>query len=87
MMSDGGGGGVVLDKVADRHLETALPKVGGNAIVLTGRHKYTKGQLMERNSKTGKGIIQIFEDMSLLTLSLDDIAEWCGPLDDDMAMG
>ena len=75
--------GQVLDRVADRYLETALPKVNGNAIVLTGPHKGTKGKLLERNSERAKGLIQVFEDMSVLTVSLDDMAEWCGPLDDD----
>lgn len=76
--------GRVLDRVPERYLETALPKAGGNAIILVGKSKYAKGKLLERSSRTGKGIIQIFEDMSVKTLSLDDIAEWVGPLDDDM---
>ena len=81
-LSEGNGNSVVLEHVPERYLETALPKVGGNAIVLTGSNKWTKGRLLERNSKNAKGSIQVFEDMSILTLSLDDIAEWCGPLDD-----
>ena len=77
--------GVVLDRVPEDYLETALPKPGGKAIVLVGRHKYAKGQLLERDSKRGKGAIQIFEDMSVLNLSLDDMAEFVGSLDDDIA--
>lgn len=46
--------GQVLDQVSERDLETALPKVGGNAIVLTGKHKYSKGRLLERNSELGR---------------------------------
>jgi hypothetical protein len=76
--------GQVLDKVPERYLETALPKTGGNAIVLVGRHKFAKGKLLERDSNRGRGVIQVFEDMSVLTLKLDDLAEWCGPLDDDL---
>ena len=84
-MTDGSSGNsVVLEHVPERYLETALPKSGGQAIVLTGSNKWTKGRLLERNSKTSQGSIQIFEDMSIITLSLDDIAEWCGPLDDDL---
>ena len=74
--------GTVLDRVPEDYLETALPKPGGKAIVLAGSNKYAKGKLLERNSKSGKGIIQIFEDMSVLSLSLDDIAEYVGALDD-----
>jgi G patch domain/KOW motif-containing protein len=76
--------GKLLDRVPERYLETALPKVGGNAIVLVGKSKFAKGKLLERDSRSGKGIIQVFEDMSVLKLSLDDMAEWVGPLDDDM---
>jgi len=75
---------VVLEHVPERYLETALPKTGGQAIVLTGPNKWAKGRLLERNSKTSQGSIQVFEDMSIITMSLDDIAEWCGPLDDDL---
>jgi G patch domain/KOW motif-containing protein len=75
---------VVLQHVPERYLETALPKVGGHAVILTGPHKYAKGTLLERDSKRGTGVLQMFEDMNVLTLSLDDMAEWCGPLDDTL---
>lgn len=81
-MSDG----QLLDRVPERYLETALPKAGGNAIVLTGKHRFAKGKLLERSSESGTGIIQVFEDMNVLKLPLDDMAEWCGPLDDDMEL-
>lgn len=71
-------------QVPERYLETALPKIGGNAICLTGDHRLAKGRLLERDSRAGKGIIQIFEDMNVATLSLDDLAEWVGPLDNDL---
>lgn len=76
--------GQMLDRVPERYLETALPKVGGNVVVLAGKSKFAKGKLLERDSKSGKGVVQVFEDMSILKLSLDDLAEWIGPLDDDM---
>jgi len=70
--------------VAERHLETALPKVGGNSIILNGNQRFSKGRLLERDSKKNCGVVQVFEDMSIVTTSLDDMAEWCGPLDDDL---
>ena len=78
--------GEVLDKVPERYLETALPKVGGNAIILAGdaQHRHAKGRLLERDSSKGRAAVQLFEEMNILNLSLDDIAEWCGPLDSDM---
>ena len=75
--------GRILDRVPERYLETALPKVGGKVIVLTGNHRGAKGQLLERDSSKNRGVLQVYEDQSVLTLSLDDMAEWCGPLDDD----
>jgi G patch domain/KOW motif-containing protein len=75
--------GSLLDRVPERYLETALPKTGGRVLVLAGKHKLVKGQLLERDSKKGRGVVQVYEDMNVLTLSLDDMAEWCGPLDDD----
>eukprot|EP00551_Chaetoceros_affinis_P006852 CAMPEP_0203677074 /NCGR_PEP_ID=MMETSP0090-20130426/27007_1 /ASSEMBLY_ACC=CAM_ASM_001088 /TAXON_ID=426623 /ORGANISM="Chaetoceros affinis, Strain CCMP159" /LENGTH=663 /DNA_ID=CAMNT_0050543863 /DNA_START=49 /DNA_END=2040 /DNA_ORIENTATION=+ len=75
--------GELIERVPERYLETALPKVGGNAIILTGSNQFAKGKLLERNSSKGRGIIQLFEDMNVVTLGLDDIAEWCGSLDDE----
>jgi len=72
---------VVLDHVPERYLETALPKVGGRVIALAGPHKWTKGRLLERDAR--KGVIQVDHDMNVHTLPLDDLAEWCGPLDDE----
>lgn len=77
--------GEILERVPERYLETALPKVGGNAIILTGANKFEKGKLLERNSSRRQGVIQLFEDMNVKTLSLDDIAEYCGVLDDTLA--
>lgn len=76
--------GDILERVPERYLETALPKVGGNVIVLIGSNKYEKGKLLERHSDKGRGVVQLFEDMNVVTLSLDDIAEYCAPLDDTL---
>ena len=74
----------VLDNIPERYLETALPKTGGNVIVLEGIHRWKKGRLLERSSERSSGIIQLFEDLEVVDMSLDVIAEWCGPLDEDM---
>jgi G patch domain and KOW motifs-containing protein len=74
---------LILDRIPERYLETALPKIGGNVIVVNVNHsnKYCKGRLLERNTRNG--IVQLYDDMDCITIPLDDIAEWCGPLDDD----
>jgi G patch domain/KOW motif-containing protein len=74
----------VLDNIPERYLETALPKTGGSVIVLEGLHRWKKGRLLERSSDRGKGFIQLFEDLEVIEVSLDGLAEWCGPLDEDM---
>lgn len=71
-------------QVPERYLETALPKVGGNAIILTGKNRFAKGKLIERDSRANKGAVQLFEDMNIVNTSLDDMAEWCLALDDDL---
>ena len=81
-MSSSSSQAVVLDHVPERYLETALPKVGGRVVALAGPHKWTKGRLLERDAR--KGVIQAVDhDMNVHTLPLDDLAEWCGPLDDE----
>lgn len=69
--------GQVIDKVPERYLETALPKAGGNIIVLEGSHHWKKGKLLERSSEGGYGLIQFAEDLEVITVSLDSIAEYC----------
>ncbi|KAL7522417.1 hypothetical protein ACHAWX_007099 [Stephanocyclus meneghinianus] len=75
----------VLDNIPERYLETALPKTGGNVVVLEGSHRWKKGRLLERSSERSRGIIQLFEDFEVVELSLDGVAEWCGPVDDDLS--
>ena len=75
--------GQVLDKVPERYLETALPKTGGHVIILESKdtsHHWKKGRLLERSSKDGYGIIQLEEDLEVIKVSLDGIAEWCGDM-------
>jgi len=83
--SSSSGHRAVLDRVPERYLETALPKAGGRVVVLTasqGReYLYSKGTLLERGK--GRGVVQLNTDKSVLTLSLDDLAEWLGPFEED----
>jgi G patch domain/KOW motif-containing protein len=69
--------------VKQKYLETALPKIGGYVMILSGRNKFQYGKLLERNSKACTGVVQLSESMNLVSIPLDDIAEWCGPLNED----
>lgn len=73
--------GQVLDKVPERYLETALPKTGGNVVILEGKEIWKKGRLLERSSKDGRCVIQLEEDLEVVNVSLDCVAEWCGHLE------
>jgi len=75
--------GEVLEHISEKYLETALPKVGGNVMILTGPNQYAKGKLLERNSEKCQGVVQLSEDMNVVTIPLDDMAEWCGSLDEE----
>mmetsp|Transcript_3616 Transcript_3616/g.7536 ORF Transcript_3616/g.7536 Transcript_3616/m.7536 type:complete len:87 (+) Transcript_3616:2-262(+) len=85
MPASSSGHRVVLDRVPERYLETALPKAGGRVVILTsssGRdYLHSKGTLLERGK--GRGVVQLHSDKSILTLSLDDLAEWVGPVDEE----
>lgn len=68
--------GMVLDRVPERYLQTALPKAGGLVYVLNHDSRvHTVARLLERNSRTG--VVQFTDDMNVMTLPLDDLAEWC----------
>ena len=76
-------GQFILENIAEKYLETALPPIKGAVIILKGKNKYQLGRLLERESKTCKGAVQLSEDMNVVSIPLDDIAEWCGPMDED----
>ncbi|GAX19303.1 G patch domain and KOW motifs-containing protein [Fistulifera solaris] len=71
--------GTILDQVPERYLETALPKTGGLVVILKDHHP--KGRLLEKGRSTG--VVQYLEDMTVETLSLDDLAEWMGSVDEE----
>jgi len=63
-------------------LETVVPGTDGTPVlVLLGRNKGRMGRLLQRNTQTGLAAIQIGTDPEIHTLSLDDISEYCGPLE------
>ena len=42
--------------------------------------RWKKGRLLERSST--KCLIQLEEDLEVVNVSLDNVAEWCGDLND-----
>ena len=83
LQQDGGGGGgdegsILLDSVPQRVLETALPKVGGMAIVIRGKKKGMNGILIERKKETETCMLRLDKnETSLISgIKFDDIAEY-----------
>jgi hypothetical protein len=75
-MRDDGSSRLVED-VPQRVLETALPKPGGHVLVVgAGRHRGARGVLLERNSGAGTASVRLLRDERIITLSLDDVAEY-----------
>lgn len=73
--------GRVVSDVAQRCLETSLPKAGGRVLVVLGEHRGQRGKLIERGSE--KGTVQLNSDFSYHELPLESIAEYCGAHDND----
>jgi hypothetical protein len=78
----GGGGGdegsILLDSVPQRVLETALPKVGGIAIVIRGKKKGMNGTLIERNKELDTCTLRLDKNETSIVsgIKFDDIAEY-----------
>ncbi|CAM9781194.1 unnamed protein product, partial [Hapterophycus canaliculatus] len=64
--------------VKERHLETVLPARGGKVIVVRGREKGATGKLLAKNKEKETALLQVYEDLRAITLSLDDVAEFTG---------
>ncbi|CAB1099405.1 unnamed protein product [Ectocarpus sp. CCAP 1310/34] len=77
-------GELVLEGVKERHLETVLPSRGGKVIVVRGAEKGATGKLLAKNKEKETALVQVYEDLRAVTLSLDDVAEYTGMLDEDM---
>ncbi|KAK1314535.1 Protein MOS2 [Acorus calamus] len=72
------GGKVVLDRVEQEMLETAIPKEGGNVLVLLGRHKGVFGRLMKMNTERETAVVRDADSHELLKVRLEEIAEYVG---------
>ncbi|KAF3785046.1 MOS2 protein, partial [Nymphaea thermarum] len=68
----------IIEGVHQEMLETALPKRGGPVIVLYGKHKGVFGKLVQRDSEEETAMVQDAETSEMITVSLDQIAEYIG---------
>lgn len=66
--------GVVIGSVKEKYLETVLPSVGGNCLILRGSNKGQTAQLLEKKKDKNEAIIQLSESFDVVIISMDDIA-------------
>lgn len=62
-------------EMKQKYVESALPKAGGQVLVVQGKHKGQTGTLLERNGKTAQALVQLDSDMNSVVFGFDDVAE------------
>jgi len=67
--------GQLIEQLEEKDVETALPKPGGNVLLVKGEHKGEIGKLLERNASSSTAAIQLESEMEVIKSSFDDIAE------------
>ena len=63
------------------------PKTGESVIVLEGESKWKRGWLLERLSERNSDVIQLFNDLVVVEVSLDGVVKWCVPLNNLQKVG
>jgi len=68
--------GQLVDDAKERHVQTALPKVGGTVRIVLGPNKGVCGELLERNAAKEQATIQLESDLSILCEPFDNVCEF-----------
>jgi G patch domain/KOW motif-containing protein len=68
----------LIQAVDQEFLETAIPRRDGLVTVLYGRHKGVYGNLVDKNMENEIGVVQDSDNHSLITVRLEQIAEYVG---------
>jgi len=66
----------LIENVIEKNVETALPKAGGKAMVVLGKHKGKIGTVLERNSRLQKCVLQFDEDLQHYQCGFEKLAEY-----------
>jgi G patch domain/KOW motif-containing protein len=69
--------GQVHSDFKEKDLETIIPKLNEDVIILSGENKGEVGKLLSRDKKNDKVIVQLYTDMNIVNLSQDEITEIC----------
>lgn len=65
--------GTLHTEFSENDLETVIPKIGEDAMIIAGDHKGEIGKLLYRDKKQNIVNIQLFDDLSVITLTQDDV--------------
>lgn len=71
-----------VQDVRQSQLESVVPAAEGTPLlILHGKLKGRLGRLLQRSTTSGMAAVQLVSDFSVHKLPLDDISEYCGPMD------
>ena len=66
--------GELLDTLSEKDIETLIPAIGKDVLVLSDDHRGEVGKLMDRDKRRNKVIVQL-PTTALLTLTQDEVSE------------
>lgn len=64
---------VLHTSFSENDIETVLPKISNDVLILTGEHKNKIAKLLLRDMKQNKVNVQLLDDLSLVELTQDDV--------------
>eukprot|EP01039_Chlorochromonas_danica_P006944 gene6944-7684_t len=67
-------GGTILDEVKEKYLETVMPSVGGQCMVLAGEFKGEIGRLLSRDNEQQVAMLELLDSLEVVAKSMDDIS-------------
>jgi len=56
----------------EKDLETVIPEIGREVLILKGIHRGEPAKLLERDKKKNKVVLQIIQDLSIVEMTQDD---------------
>jgi G patch domain/KOW motif-containing protein len=74
--------GKLTEGISQKMVESALPKQGGNVLIVRGPHRGRRGRLLERDSRKDRAVVTLNGDFSIVTFGFDDVCEWAGSGED-----
>lgn len=65
----------LLDDLAEKDIETLIPPLGRDVMVLAADHRGEVGKLVERDKRRNRVVVQLASTPVLLTLTQDEVSE------------